>query len=183
MSPEQALAKRVQLDHRTDVYSLGVTLYELLTLERAFGGNDHQELLRRIASEEPVAPRGLDHTVPADLDTIVLKAMQKAPRARYRTARDLADDLQRFLDGKPIRARPVGTPERAVRWVTRHPAAAALVGAVVAAVLAITLFAAWAWRAERAAEESERAARAQERLANEERLKAQVQAAGLALDR
>src|SRR5262249_51307898 len=97
MSPEQALAKRVPLDHRTDLYSLGVTLYELLTLAPAFSGNDRQELLRQIAFEEPKAPRKLNRSIPADLETIVLKAMGKNPNERYTTASELAEDLQRFL--------------------------------------------------------------------------------------
>jgi serine/threonine protein kinase len=96
MSPEQALAKRVVVDHRTDVYSLGATLYELLTLRPAFDGQDRQELLRQIAFEEPVAPRKLDRGIPTELETVVLKAMEKNPAQRYATAQELADDLQRY---------------------------------------------------------------------------------------
>src|SRR5207302_9786019 len=79
MSPEQALAQRVVVDHRTDVYSLGATLYELLTLRPAFGGKDRQELLRQIAFEEPKPPRRLNRAVPAELETITLKALAKEP--------------------------------------------------------------------------------------------------------
>ena len=85
MSPEQALAQRVIVDHRTDVYSLGVT-YELLTLEPAFGGKDRQELLRQIAFEEPRPPRRWNKAIPAELETIILKAMEKSPTDRYATA-------------------------------------------------------------------------------------------------
>jgi serine/threonine protein kinase len=97
MSPEQALAKRVVVDHRTDVYSLGATLYEVLTLQPAYSGNDRQELLRQIAFEEPKPPRRLNRAIPAELETIVLKALEKNPAERYATAQELADDLQRYL--------------------------------------------------------------------------------------
>jgi serine/threonine protein kinase/Flp pilus assembly protein TadD len=135
MSPEQALAKRVVVDHRTDVYSLGATLYELLTLEPAFKGNDRQELLRQIAFEEPRPPRRLNRAVPAELETIALKAMEKNPAERYATAKDLADDLRRYLADEPIRARPVGVVRRARKWARRQPAlVAALATALTVAV-------------------------------------------------
>src|SRR5262249_18434812 len=113
MSPEQALAKRVVIDHRTDVYSLGATLYELLTLRPAFDGKDRQELLRQIAFEESPRPRRLDRGIPAELETIVLKAMEKNPADRYATAQDLADDLSGFLEEKRIRARRPSLLQRA----------------------------------------------------------------------
>jgi tetratricopeptide (TPR) repeat protein len=122
MSPEQALAQRVVVDHRTDVYSLGVTLYELLTLQPAFPGNDRQELLRQIAFEEPRAPRRIVKAIPAELETVVLKAMAKNPADRYGTAQELADDLRRFLDDKPIRARRPTLRQRLGRWSRRHQA-------------------------------------------------------------
>jgi serine/threonine protein kinase/WD40 repeat protein len=133
MSPEQALAKRLVVDHRTDVYSLGVTLYELLTLRPAFPGSDRQDLLRRIADEEPAAPRKLDRSIPADLETVVLKAMAKEPAERYATAQELADDLRRFLDDRPIVARRPRLSQRAWRWGRRHRRLAC--GMSVAAVL------------------------------------------------
>jgi hypothetical protein len=136
MSPEQALAKRGLVDHRTDVYSLGVTLYELLTLELAFGGRDREELLRQIAFEEPRPPRRLNRAIPTDLETIVLKAMAKRVEERYATAQELADDLERFLEQKPIRARRPTLLERGAKWSRRHKAvvAAAVVVLVLAAV-------------------------------------------------
>jgi serine/threonine protein kinase/Flp pilus assembly protein TadD len=120
MSPEQALAKRVIVDHRTDIYSLGVSLYELLTLEPAFNGRDRQELLRQIAFEEPKSPRRLNPAIPAELETITLKALEKNPTERYSAAQDLADDLARFLKDEPIQAKPPSLAQRARRWSRRH---------------------------------------------------------------
>jgi WD40 repeat protein/serine/threonine protein kinase len=137
MSPEQALAKRVVIDGRTDVYSLGVTLYELLTLRPAIDGQDRQEILRRIAQEDPVPPRRLNPAIPRDLETILLKAVSKEPGGRYATARELADELRRFLEGKPIQARQVGSWQRFVLWARRRPAEAGLAVAGSLAALAL----------------------------------------------
>jgi len=120
MSPEQAAGDRKQLDHRSDVYSLGVTLYELLALEPAIRGNDRHGLLRAIAEEEPVPLRRLNRNVPQDLETIVLKATAKEPEDRYQTARALADDLRRFLEHRPIAARRPSITERGMKWARRH---------------------------------------------------------------
>jgi tetratricopeptide (TPR) repeat protein len=120
MSPEQVLARRGVVDHRTDIYSLGVTFYELLTGEPAFGGPDRAEVLRQISWEEPRPPRRLSRSVPADLETIVLKAMGKRAEERYATAREMAEDFRRFLEQKPIRARPPTLWERAAKWSRRH---------------------------------------------------------------
>ncbi len=120
MSPEQALANRVLVDHRTDLYSLGATLYELLTLQPAVGGTDKHEVLRKIAFEEPKAPRKIDRNIPAELDTIVLKCLEKEPESRYGTARELAEDLRRFLMHEPIRARPANLARRIAKWSRRH---------------------------------------------------------------
>jgi tetratricopeptide (TPR) repeat protein len=120
MSPEQALAKRVLIDHRTDIYSLGVTLYELLTLRPAFAGKDRQELLRQITFEEPCRPRRLNRAIPPELETIVLKAMEKNPADRYATAQALADDLRRWQEDKPIQARRPSLVQRARKWGQRH---------------------------------------------------------------
>jgi serine/threonine protein kinase len=105
MSPEQALAQRVTIDHRTDIYSLGATLYELLTLEPAYHGHDRQELLRQIAFEEPRPPSHYSKAIPVELETIILKAIEKNPAERYATAQEVAEDLERFLKDEPIRAK------------------------------------------------------------------------------
>jgi tetratricopeptide (TPR) repeat protein len=120
MSPEQALAKRVVIDHRTDVYSLGATLYELLTLRPVFAGTDRQELLRQIAFDEPIRPRRLNRAIPLELETIALKAMEKNTQDRYATAKELADDLRRYLDDKPIQARRPSWRHVARKWARRH---------------------------------------------------------------
>jgi serine/threonine protein kinase/TolA-binding protein len=137
MSPEQALAKRVLVDHRTDIYSLGVTLYELLTLAPAFTGDDRQELLRQIAFEEPRPARRVNPAVPGELETIVLKTMEKNPSDRYATAQDLADDLARFLKDEPIRARRPTWLQRFRKLARRHPGVVAT--ATVALVLVLLL--------------------------------------------
>jgi eukaryotic-like serine/threonine-protein kinase len=122
MSPEQALSRRTSVDQRTDIYSMGATLYELLALRSAFTGRDREELLQQVTLEEPVPPRRLNPAVPADLETIVLKAMAKESRERYSTARELADDLRRFLDLKPIKARSPTLWDRTLKWSRRHVA-------------------------------------------------------------
>ncbi|MHB1559267.1 MAG: serine/threonine-protein kinase, partial [Isosphaeraceae bacterium] len=134
MSPEQAASERALVDARSDVYSLGATLYELITLRPVFAGNNRHELLRRIAQEEPRRPRSVRPEVPRDLETIVLKAMAKDPSARYATAQDLAEDLGRFLDDRPILARPPALLEKVARWARRHAAALAIAVPLLAAI-------------------------------------------------
>jgi serine/threonine protein kinase/lipopolysaccharide biosynthesis regulator YciM len=120
MSPEQALARRAVLDHRTDLYSLGATLYELLTLEPVCDGADRQELLRQIAEGEPRPPRKSNRAVPPELETIVLKALEKDPAERFSTAGELADDLRRFLEDRPIVARRPSAWQRLLKLARRH---------------------------------------------------------------
>ncbi len=134
MSPEQVQAQR-NLDQRTDVYSLGATLYELLTLVPAFDATERPVLLRQIAEEEPWPPTFRNPAIPADLETIVLKAMAKEPDRRYGSARELADDLRRFLEDRPIKARRPTYLQRAARWSRRHRSV--MVAACATAVLGV----------------------------------------------
>ncbi len=136
MSPEQALGQRGVVDQRSDVYSLGATLYELLTLAPALGEVDRAELLQQIARDEPKPPRQCDPRIPRDLETIVLKALRKNADERYATAQALADDLANFLDDKPIEARPPTRRDRALKWSRRH---VAVIWSGLAAALAISV--------------------------------------------
>jgi tetratricopeptide (TPR) repeat protein len=120
MSPEQLQANHGVLDHRTDIYSLGLTLYELLTLQPAFPGEDRQRLIRQVMEDDPRPPRQLNKAIPTDLETIIMKATAKEPESRYATAGALADDLRRFVEDDPIQARRPTLSQRAARWSRRH---------------------------------------------------------------
>jgi WD40 repeat protein/serine/threonine protein kinase len=136
MSPEQAEARHDDIGPATDVYGLGATLYQLLTGRPPFSGSGELETLRRVVADEPVRPRQLRPDLPRDLETICLKCLAKRPEPRYGSAAALADDLERFLEGRPVLASPVPAWERGWKWARRHPALAALATATTLAVLA-----------------------------------------------
>ncbi len=126
-------------DPRSDVYSLGLTLYEMATLQPAFQSNDRVELLKNLQYDEPIRPRKLAPQIPRDLETIILKSIAKEPQGRYASSRLLAEDLQRFLDGKPIRAERVTLFKRFQLWYRRQPFVAALSGAVLLLLLTVAI--------------------------------------------
>jgi serine/threonine protein kinase len=166
MSPEQALARHGLVDHRTDIYSLGVTLYETLTLRPAYAGPDRDDYLRQIAMCAPRPPRRLRPSVPVALETIVLKAIAREPERRYASAQDLADDLQRFLENRPIRAARPTPWERLTGWCGRHKPvlmAAGVLGTLAAVgLIACTVL---IWREKEAAKASAAEAEIQRRRA------------------
>jgi serine/threonine protein kinase/tetratricopeptide (TPR) repeat protein len=171
MAPEQAQGARGIVDHRADIYGLGATLYELLTLEPVLRGGERDELYRQLVREEPRPPRSINPSIPRDLETVVLKAMRKEPTTRYTTAQELADDLQRFLDGKPVLARRPTPVERAHGWVRRNPTlawAAVIILLVTVGALATSTF--LINRERNKAQESRDKAETQKELAQARRL-------------
>jgi serine/threonine protein kinase len=141
MSPEQVTAGRTPVDHRTDVYSLGAALYELLTLQPPFWGERRDQVLAQIIHKEPRPPRRVAPKVPIDLETVCLKALEKDPDRRYQTAGELADDLRRYVNRFAIAARRPGPVQRLAKWLRRNPALAALLGGLLVALLVAGVFA------------------------------------------
>lgn len=131
MAPEQILGRTQEIDGRTDVYALGVTLFELLTLEYPHRGETHQRYIAAVLADEARRPREINGRVSRDLEVVIRKALEKDPRHRYATAEDLADDLDNVLHLRPIRARPPGPVDRTVKWVRRKPLQAALLGVLL----------------------------------------------------
>ncbi len=140
MSPEQVEASRSAIDGRTDIYSLGVTLYELVTFQAPFTGQSSQEILKKILTVSPIRPRKINRSLPSDLETIILKCLEKRPEDRYRTASDLAEDLDRFLGYQAIQARPLHPVIRGIRMVRRNGARAAAVALAMVLVIVTVLF-------------------------------------------
>jgi serine/threonine-protein kinase len=164
MAPEQAQARPDAVGPAVDVYALGAILYELLTGRPPFRAATADENVQHVISQEPAQPSRLNNQVPRDLETICLKCLHKEPSRRYLSAETLADDLRRFLDGRPIIARPIGAIERAVKWAQRRPTAAALAATALALVgLAIAGgFSLASQRAERRAETARHEGRARQ---------------------
>jgi serine/threonine-protein kinase len=140
MSPERF---RGHCDVRADVYALGMTLYELLTLKAAYASGDRLKLIEMIRQEEAASPRSVDARIPRDLETIVMKAIDKDPKRRYQSADEMGEDLQRFVNDEPIKARRVGQVERFTRWCRRRPAVAGLLAAVLLLMAAGTAVSTW----------------------------------------
>ena len=136
MAPERF---RGEADPRSDVYALGLTLYELLTLRPAFDSPNRLALIEQVKNVDPPRPRSIDPRIPLDLETIVLKAIEKDPKARYASADAMSEDLRRFLADEPIRARQVSAAERYWRWARRNPVIAVLGGVVTALLVAVTV--------------------------------------------
>jgi tRNA A-37 threonylcarbamoyl transferase component Bud32 len=145
MSPEQAGAASKPLDHRTDIYSLGATLYELATQVPIFDAGSPHELIRLILEAEPIAPRRLVPTLPRDLETIILKCVAKEATQRYASAKSLADDLRAFLEGRAIKARRPSVPEQALRWARKHrrSTTVAAVSALASVMLLVAMAGGW----------------------------------------
>lgn len=138
LSPEQARGDTAAIGPPTDIYSAGVTLYELLTDQRAFDGDTRHQILQAVCHDEPTRPRTIDSRIPRDIETVCLRAMAKDVSARYPSAEAFAEDLRRFADGRPILSRRVSAAERAVKWVRRHKAVS-LAGAAVVALAVVSL--------------------------------------------
>jgi tRNA A-37 threonylcarbamoyl transferase component Bud32 len=187
MPPEQAAGGK-QVGPQADVYALGALLYEVLTGRPPFQGASAIETLAQVRDQEPVPPRRLQPSVPADLETVCLTCLQKTPARRYAGAAELADDLRRFREGRPILARPSGVVERSWRWCRRNPGWAAMVASLLALLLIVavgsSVGALWLGQALGDAQANLVRAQQAERASEERLLEAQMaQARGISLSR
>jgi eukaryotic-like serine/threonine-protein kinase len=146
MAPEQTQGRRDKITTATDVYGLGTILYALLTGKPPFHSSTGLETMHQVVNQEPKRPRAINPQVDRDLETICLKCLEKAPKDRYRSASALADDLNRWLAGKPILARPASTTERVAKYIRRHPAGSVLIGLLVLALTMGSGGIVWQWR-------------------------------------
>lgn len=173
MSPEQAASKRMGMDHRTDIFSLGATFYEALTLARPFTGDSYPQVIKKVLVEDPTPPRSLRSQIPEDLAVICLKAMEKDADRRYASMKDFAEDLQRFLEDRPILASPPGWVTRTKKWLRRHPALA-LSGSIGGITLLVSTWLLWDSAARiRAADAGRAQAQQDQRVAQQEQLVAE----------
>ena len=177
MPPEQATGNLADVDPRSDVYAIGGVLYAALTGRPPFQAASLLETLRQVVEREPVSPRQLNPSVPRDLETICTKCLQKSPAARYDSAAEVSAELDRFLNGQPIEARPVGRVERAWRWCRREPLVAAALGTTMAVLLIATVVSSisllWTTSALRAEASERQRATAREQEANSARRSAE----------
>lgn len=146
MAPEQAQLESHPLTASTDIYGLGAILYELLTGRPPFTATSAQQILERVIAEVPKSPRDLSKAIPADLDAICLKCLEKDPSQRYVSARSLADDLARFTEGHPVSVRPLGIGRRSLRWMRREPRVALAIAGAFFALAVGALVATLQWR-------------------------------------
>src|SRR5262245_57961279 len=169
MSPERF---RGQCDVRADVYALGMTLYELLTLKAAYASGDRLKLIELIRQKEVASPRSIDSRIPRDLETIVMKAIDKDPKRRYQSADEMGEDLQRFVNDEPIKARRIGPAERLTRWCRRNPLPAGLLTGIILVFLAGFAGVSWQWHVAEAARRDETKQRGQAEQSQKETEKA-----------